>query len=136
MDNVRGSTCAGCRRVFVRKPRVLVACPPFAFPTVERALGAHADLMYVNRLMTARAELLAHDDISMVVCGVQFDESRMFDLLQFVRRERSDVPFVCIRVLDEGDSRMASDAIATAVKALGGVGFVDAFALFRDSARD
>lgn len=118
------------------KRKVLVACPPFALATLDRALAPHADVVFVNRLPTARAQLAAHPDIAMVVCGVHFDESRMFDLLEYAHRERPEIPFVCVRVLEQEVKRMQPGSIRTAVEALGAVGYVDVVSMVRDQGRE
>jgi hypothetical protein len=118
------------------KQKVLVACPPFALATVERALSPYADLICVNNLATARAQLAVHLDIAMVVCGVHFDESRMFDLLEYAQKERSHVPFVCVRVLDNEATRMPPQSIEVACKALGAVDYVDVVSMVREQGRD
>jgi hypothetical protein len=118
------------------KPRVLVACPPIAFAIIERVLGPYAELMFVNRLPTARAQLAAHADIAMVVCGVHFDESRMFDLLRYAHQERPDAPFVGVRLLEQEATRMQAEGIATSCKVLGAVDYVDVVAMVREHGRD
>jgi hypothetical protein len=131
-----GFGAQGALEGFMGKRKVLVACPPFALATVERALSSHADLICVNTLATARAQLAAHLDIAMVVCGVHFDESRMFDLLEYARRERVHVPFVCVRVLDVEAPRTPAESIHVATKALGAVDYVDVVAMVREQGRD
>jgi thiamine pyrophosphate-dependent acetolactate synthase large subunit-like protein len=64
-------------------------------------------------------------DLSVVICGVYFDESRMHDLLRCVRSRFSKVPFVCVRVLDAELPRVARDAIEIAARTLGAAAFVD-----------
>jgi len=118
------------------KRRVLVACPPFALATLERALAPYADLIFVNTLATARAQLSLHPDVAMVVCGVHFDESRMFDLLQYASQEKPGIPFVCVRVLEREGARMNAALIATSAKALGAVDYVDVVGMVRESGRD
>lgn len=102
-----------------KKPQVLAACPPFAFPTVERVLGPHLDLVFVNTLELAREALKNNPRLDLIVCGVHFDESRMFDLLDHARREHPRVHFVCVRVLDAEISRLSREAIRTSVETLG-----------------
>ena len=118
------------------KPRVLVACPPLAFATLERVLGPYAELIFVNQLTTACAQLELHADIVMVVCGIHFDESRMFDLLRHTRLQRPQLPFVCVRILDHEAARTAPESVATAVRALGAVDYLDFVVMVREHGRD
>ena len=67
------------------KPQVMAACPPFAYPTLERALGKDFELVPVNNLADAQALLERNRDWAMVICGVYFDESRMYELLDYAR---------------------------------------------------
>ena len=36
----------------------------------------------------------------MVICGVYFDESRMYELLDYVRTRFPALPFLCARILN------------------------------------
>lgn len=70
---------------------------------------------------------LRHDGFQLLVIELNFDESRMFELLQYVRAlpKYKDVPVICVY----GDHLNLSDAlirnIDVAVKALGGMAFLD-----------
>jgi hypothetical protein len=94
-------------------------------PTLERALGAHMDFTFVNSLNAARDVVRTNPDLAMIICGVHFDESRMYDLLDFSRRERPDVPFLCVRVLDSEIPRISRQAIAIAAQSAGVAAFID-----------
>jgi hypothetical protein len=107
------------------KPKVLAACPPPAFPILSRAVGNDVDLLYTNSLTAARALLSTHPDLALVVCGIYFDESRMHDLLAYVRRDFAPIPFLAVRFLEYEAPRASLQAAQTAVEALGGVGLVD-----------
>ena len=107
------------------KPTALAACPPFAYPTLERALGADLELIPVTTMADAVRVLERNGDLSAVICGVYFDESRMHDLLRCVRSRFSKVPFVCVRVLDAELPRVARDAIEIAARTLGAAAFID-----------
>lgn len=107
------------------KPRVLAACPLSGLRTLERVLARHAELVFVSTLAGARDVLVANRDISMLLCSVHFDESRMYDLLDYARGNFPQIPFICIRVLDRDVSRIAADAIALAVETLGAAAYID-----------
>lgn len=111
------------------KPKVLAACPPSAIPTLDRILSAHVDLTFVNSLNAARDTLRTNADVAMVICGVHFDESRIYDLLEYARRERPEVPFLCIRILDAERARACRECVGLALKAAGAVDLIDFAAL-------
>ncbi|HEY5896593.1 MAG TPA: hypothetical protein VIV54_03455 [Burkholderiales bacterium] len=101
------------------KPQVLAACPPFAFPTLERVLGPYLDLVFVNTLLLAQEALKNNPRLELIICGVHFDESRMYELLDHARREHPRVQFVCVRVLDHESSRLSRESIRIALESLG-----------------
>jgi hypothetical protein len=104
---------------------VLTACPPFALPTLEKALGGYVSLLHVSSLEAAEAALRTNSRISAVVCGVHFDESRMYDLLALVKREFPHVPFVCVRVLDAEIPKISREALRIAAESMGANGYLD-----------
>ena len=94
-------------------------------PTLDRVLSAHVDLTFVNSLNAARDALRTNLDLAMVICGVHFDESRMYDLLDYAQRERADMPFVCVRVLEAELARASHERLGFALKAAGAVDLID-----------
>ena len=107
------------------KQTALAACPPFAYPTLERALGADFELIPVTTMADAVGVLERNRDLSVVICGVYFDESRMHDLLRCVRSRFPKLPFVCVRILSTELPRVARDAIELAARTLGAAAFID-----------
>jgi PleD family two-component response regulator len=91
------------------------------------------DLTFV-RTMSEAIRALRHDGFQLVVIGLNFDESRMLELLQYVRvlPAYKEVPVICVH----GDHLNLSEAVMknidVAVKALGGVAFLN----LRDGALD
>jgi hypothetical protein len=84
------------------------------------------DLTFV-RTMAEAMRALRHDGFHLVVIGLEFDDSRMLELMQYVRSlpAYKDVPVVCVH----GDHLNLSEAVMknidVAVKALGGVAFLN-----------
>ena len=107
------------------KPQALTPCPPFAYPTLERALGADLELIPVTTLADAVGMLERNRDLSVVICGVHFDESRMYDLLRCVRSRFPQLPFVCVRILNAELPRISLEAIELAARTLGAAAFID-----------
>jgi hypothetical protein len=106
-------------------PNVLAACPPFALPTLHKVLGAYVRFVPVASLEAAKTALASNPRIALVLCGVHFDESRMYELLQHARRLFAHIPFVCVRVLDAEIPRVSREALRIAAESLGATAFID-----------
>jgi len=112
--------------------RVLVADVPEMDERIRHCLPGH-ELLFV-RTMREAVVTLRHDSFSLVVIGVHFDESRMFELLTHVRSLSAydAVPVVCVQGLAFIVPEPVRKTVDMAVKALGGTAFVD----LRDEALD
>lgn len=106
-------------------PKVLVAVPQPALPFVIRALSGFVSLVPVHQFDEAIEMLRSEPDLALILCGVHFDESRMYDLLCFARESHPHIPFVACRILEFKLSRISLQAIVIAADALGAVAFVD-----------
>jgi PleD family two-component response regulator len=105
--------------------KVLVADVPEMDGKIRECLPGH-DLSFVRTMYDA-VRALRHDGFQLVVIGLDFDESRMLELLQYVRglpRYR-DVPVVCVHAENMNLSEAVMKSIDIAVKALGGIGFLN-----------
>ena len=112
--------------------KVLAADVPEMDERIRHCLPGH-EIVFVRS--TAEAiRMLKRDGFSMVVIGLHFDESRMFELLAHVRslRAYAEVPVVCIQGLENILPEAVMRTIDMAVKVLGGTAFVD----LRDEALD
>lgn len=67
-----------------------------------RRILPHHELMLVNDMPSAKATLEA-DGVSLVLVGARFDESRMFDLLEFLRDGAS--VFVNLNDFDDDETQ-------------------------------
>jgi hypothetical protein len=92
---------------------------------IRDCLPGH-ELTFV-RTMYEAISALRHDGYRLVVIGLEFDESRMLELLQYVRAlpKYRDVPVVCAHGNHHNLSDAASKNIDVAVKALGGLAFLN-----------
>jgi hypothetical protein len=108
-----------------RKPRVLLAARPSATAPFRAAIGASAEIIEANTLSSAVAVLKAKSPVSLVCCTLYFDDSRMFDLLAWVRAERPELPFVCGRALAKDLTRTAVETARIAAETRGATKFVD-----------
>jgi CheY-like chemotaxis protein len=91
---------------------------------VQRAVGQYVDPLPAHTYDDALALLRSRRDIDLVVCGVFFDETRMFDLLRAVRREFPDIPFVCCRIGERELAPVTLEAIGIAAKSMGAAGII------------
>ena len=105
--------------------KVLVADIPEADDKIRECLPGH-DLHFVRTLGAAIREL-RRDGYQLIVIGMHFDDSRMFELLRYVRtlHQHKDVPVVCVQCEEVMLSEAVLKNMEDAVKALGGNAFVD-----------
>jgi CheY-like chemotaxis protein len=105
--------------------KVLVADIREADDTIRGCLPGH-DLHFVRTLGEAIREL-RRDGYQLIVIGMHFDESRMFELLRYVRSrpQHKDTPVICVQCQDVMLSEAVLKNMDDAVKALGGNAFVD-----------
>ena len=105
--------------------KVLVANVAEMDDKVRDCLPGH-DLTFVRTMPQAVREL-RHDGFQLIVIGLEFDDHRMLELLQFVRSlpHYAAVPVVCVHAeyLNLNDAVMKN--IDVAVKALGGRAFLN-----------
>jgi hypothetical protein len=79
--------------------RILAAIPLEAQAILGRALGNAAILLPV--LTIEEALDVAAQGVDIIVCGINFDDSQMFELLRAVKADPrlSKTPFVCVRLV-------------------------------------
>jgi PleD family two-component response regulator len=94
-----------------------------------------AELRFARTVEQA-LRMLAEGDCDLLLIGVHFDDSRMFDLLRSVRGEGrfARLPIVCVKSRRLGKVSIASQELETAVKALRADAFVDLSELDDDEA--
>jgi CheY-like chemotaxis protein len=99
---------------------------------LKECLPGH-DLLFV-RSMAEAIRSLRRDGFQLIVIGLEFDESRMLELLQHVRAlpTYKEVPVICVHAEQMNLSEAAIKNIDVAVKALGGLAFLN----LRDGALD
>ena len=115
--------------VEARKPRVLLAARPLAREPFRQALGADVEMVEAETLEQAVAELGADEPLNLICCTVYFDDSRMFDLVQYVRQRFSHIPIVCARALPKDLAKISMQALRIASDAMGAAAFIDLPAL-------
>jgi len=109
--------------------RILVAGTQHAFDLCRRLFGDDAQIVCAASLRDALGKL--DPPISLIVCSVRFDESRMFEFLHALQMHptASDIPVICVRTGYAPLSRSTHDAIAAATEALGVQDFIDLYEL-------
>src|SRR5437868_15291159 len=106
------------------KPRLLVAATEVGYVHARRILLEHFDLVAAFSMGQALSSL-KHSQIEAVLCTMQFDESRMIDLLVEARRLAPEIPFVCCRLLATPLSDEVLAGIVRAVKLNGALDLLD-----------
>jgi hypothetical protein len=108
--------------------RILIASQPEAWAVVKRMLGEVVDAVPVHTLVNA-FQVLEREaaGIDLIVCTIAFDESRMIEFLQAVKRKptMSNVPFLCARVLASVLSDELVGRVGIVCKDFGAVDLLD-----------
>jgi CheY-like chemotaxis protein len=104
---------------------ILVADVPPMRKRLSRILDGH-DLHFVTTLDEALRAMQARA-FEMLVIGVHFDESRMFDLLRHARLDEKNrgKPIVCVRGHLLESTAISVEGLEIAVKSLSGNVFID-----------
>jgi DNA-binding response OmpR family regulator len=104
--------------------KILVADVPHMDGRYGGAFGG-CDVRYVRTMAEAR-QALAQARYDLVVVGVYFDDSQMFDLVRAIRQDenRGNVPIVCVRG-HPGFTAVTGRTLEVAVKTLGADEFID-----------
>jgi hypothetical protein len=105
--------------------RVLVADVAEMDEKIRQCLPGH-ELTFVRSMAHAIGGL-RHGGFQLVVIGLHFDESRMLELLQYVRSLPAyrEVPVICVHGEHLNLNLSVIKNIDVAVKALGGVAFLN-----------
>lgn len=108
-----------------RRATILVADTREGIETLQSIFSSVASCLTATTMEQARACLDMQPDL--VICGIHFDDSRMFDFLRTVtgHSTSSDVPFLGYRDLDSDIGAAVLEGLDIACKALGGAAFID-----------
>ncbi|HEY9677712.1 MAG TPA: hypothetical protein V6C76_06870 [Drouetiella sp.] len=111
---------------FQRKlPKILVADVPEGIARVAKCLGLRHDLVVAENVDQVMNKLETQP-IDLILCGMHFDESRMFDLLNLVKSDArwKYKPFICIREVNSAIFDEAKSSIVMSANSLGAC-FID-----------
>ena len=111
------------------KPHILVAARALAFDVLHDCLDDSMDLIAADTLDKALRLLEEREDIDLIVVTVNFDESRMFDLLRLAVAKYKEIPVVCCRAFDLDAARVSLEALRIASETLGAASFIDLSAM-------
>ena len=115
-----------------KKKRILVASAHAAYKRLFAILPGY-DLRFVETLAEAQSALKA-DDFSLIMIGIYFEQSKMFELLRYIKSDRkyAEIPVVCFRgILMSGTFDVKPFELRC--KALGASAFFDLTAFTDDA---
>lgn len=108
-----------------------------SFPIIGSSVTG-IELALVPCITLEAAKAIAYDGIDLVLCGLHFDESRMFDFLRFMKADPTlkSIPFVCIKAIEGKLEPTYNESIRIATQALGADGFFDLWELNKKLGRE
>lgn len=102
------------------KPHVLAAFTRHVFPYLEKTTGHYVEVISVHTVGDALQRLHEDRSIALVLCGVYFDGSRMFELMRQVKEINPQLPFIACRILPSLElPRVSIEALTIALDSLG-----------------
>jgi hypothetical protein len=106
-------------------PKILVADTPDGDRRMTTILAGH-ELTFVHTLGDAQ-RTLGREKFALILIGVHFDDSRMFDLLRHLQANRvhSGCAVICMRSQHFNSPAITIEGLEIAVKALGCNLFLD-----------
>jgi len=99
--------------------RILIADIPTGIVTLERILKGHECTAVTT--MTAAESVLKTGAYDLIVAGLHFDDSQMFELIRVVKKseKNADKPIICFCSRDTPMSRQIHESLEYSTKALG-----------------
>jgi DNA-binding NtrC family response regulator len=107
--------------------RILVADSADAAEKVKRLLGSEAEVLIARDMKEAEKHL--QGPIDLVLCGIHFDGSNMFQLLDTVVSHYAHVPFIVFRDLESALDATFAQSVQVAAKLRGALGLIDLYSL-------
>ena len=131
------SGCNGGRQTVENRYRTLVAVQLGAWKRLHAILDPLVDLVPVHTTQEA-LQVLDQQRIDLIICTIAFDDSRMIDFLQAVKRKvpAGAIPFICARVLPGVLPERMVQTTAMVCVQCGAATFVDLAKLDDDKAQD
>ena len=118
-----------------RRYRVLLAAQSEALKVLEPILDPFGEIIAVHTTADA-FHALDRGGIDVIVCTIAFDDSRMIDFLQAVKRTLNfgSIPFVCVRALQSVLTDQAVENCRKVSLQCGAAVFLDIAKLGKDEA--
>lgn len=93
---------------------------------MRQALARDFELVLCHTLEEARQALFG-GGIDLIIAGIHFDESRMFNLLRYAQADpvTNGIPFLCLKILDDQIAPTFMQSVEIASRALGARDFID-----------
>lgn len=107
------------------KPRVLVADNQEAVATFRFVMGDAVEIATANDMKEAEERL--QEALDLVVCGIHFDGSNMFQLLHLVNGRYAHLPFIVFRDLPSALDPTFAQSVQVSAKLLGALGLIDLY---------
>ena len=101
------------------RPHVLAAFTHHIIPYLETTLGSYVDVVSAHTVEEALQRLADDRSIAVVLCGVFFNGSRMFELMREVRRINPQLAFIACRILPLELPGVSIEALTIALESLG-----------------
>ena len=86
---------------------------------LEKTVGHYVDVVSVRTVEDALQRLHEDQSIALVLCGVYFNGSRMFELMGHVKQINPQLPFIACRILPLEMPRVSIEALTIALQSLG-----------------
>jgi hypothetical protein len=83
------------------------------------------------------ALVVATQGVEIIICGIHFDDSRMFELLRAIKADSylRSIPFICVRLLGSNLAPTLIQSLEISCELLGAASFIDLHILERTYGR-
>jgi hypothetical protein len=109
-----------------RRGTILIADMADAIAALAHALDGD-DVRFVTGTTVSAARKHLNDNLKLILCGVNFDNGRMFEFLKLAKATPATaaVPFVCVRAIGILAKPLVPHGIEVAARELGAAAYVD-----------
>lgn len=115
-------------KIMKNQEQELVFCGvPEGAAEMERLFAESYRLVTCLRMHSAKSCITSGTEI--IICGTQFDDGAMFDLLRYTKAipHLRPIPFLCVRIAGGRLEEALFESVAMSSMALGAAGFIDLF---------
>lgn len=105
------------------KPIVLIACEPSETEVLRALVPNEASVVTARSTQDAMERIT--EGVDAVVCTMDFDDSRMLELVHEAHARHPELPVLCCRVFGSRVSDIYLRAAATAAFSMGVAAFID-----------